>query len=166
MRATLLLVGGVGLLVGACSDKGGKGGPAPTPPPPLNKQLLAGEWKSVSEVLFIAGFEFGEDGTMKMIVRGMDKPVPGRYTWSGERTLSLQYQAADVRKAYQEAARAYRDQVKKNVEARKLYERAAPSLMAAARDELPTEEKFQVSIAEQPRLLILINQDGSSLQFE
>jgi hypothetical protein len=101
-----------------------------------------------------------------MTVRGMDKPVPGRYAWSGEQTLTLHYQAADVRKAYQEAAKAYREKVKKDVDAKKLYAHAAPSLMASARDELPAEETFQVSIAEQPRLLILVNESGSSQQFE
>jgi hypothetical protein len=164
MRATLLFAGGLTLLVGACSDKGGNG--APASPPPLNKQLLAGKWKNASEVMPIAGFEFGEDGTLKMTVRGLEQPVPGRYTWSGERTLDLQYQVAEVQKAYQAAAKAYKDQVKERIQTKKLPDKAGPSLLADARDELPAGEKFRVSLTEQPRLLIFVNESGQSQTFE
>src|SRR6516162_5502389 len=81
MRAKFLLVGGLILLLGACSPK------VSHAPPPINKQLLTGKWKNSSETEFISGYEFAEDGTLKMIVKGMEQPVRGGYTWSGERTL-------------------------------------------------------------------------------
>lgn len=163
MRATLLLAGVLALLAGACSDKGGKGGHAS---PPLNKQLLAGKWKNVSDVLLITGFEFGADGTVKMTVQGMKQPVAGRYTWSGERTLDLEYQAADVQQAYQAAAKAYKDDLKEQAKKGKLYDRAVTSMSAAVRDQLPAGEKFQVALPEGERLLILVNESGATQNFE
>ena len=35
-----------------------------------------------------------DDGTVKMSLQGMGRRVQGRYAWSGERTLDLEYQAA------------------------------------------------------------------------
>jgi hypothetical protein len=60
MRATFLLIGSLTLVLGACSSK--KGG-SHAPPLP-EKTLLNGKWKSVSEVQFLAGYDFGADGTM------------------------------------------------------------------------------------------------------
>ncbi len=56
--------------------------------------------------------------------------------------------------------------MKKDVENKKLYDKAAPSLLASVREELPAEERFQVSITEKPRTLILVKDGGASLQFE
>jgi hypothetical protein len=161
MRVPHLLVGCLALLLGACSGSDGRA------PPPLNKQLLAGKWKNVSEAQFIAGYEFAEDGTVKMTLQGMGRPVQGRYAWSGERTLDLEYQAApDVQQAYQAAARAYKDQLTDSIKAGKLYDRAGESMSAAVPDELPAKETVQVGLSEQPRLLILINASAVSQTFE
>jgi hypothetical protein len=161
VRAKLLLVGGLALLLGACSGKGGHA------PPPLNKQLLAGKWKNSSDVQFVAGYEFAEDGTLKMTLRGMRRPVPGRYTWSGERDLDLEYQGAEgVRQAYQEAAKAYKDQVRDRIKSGELPDRAGPSILGTVRDELPAKETLRVSLSEQPRLLILGGEGGASQTFE
>jgi hypothetical protein len=160
MRAKLLLVGGLALLLG-CS------GPVSYAPPPLNKELLAGKWKNASEGQFIAGYEFADDGTVKMTVLGREQPIPGRYTWSGERTLDLEYsEAPDVRQAYRAAAKAYKDQVTERVKDRKLPDRAAPGMLAAVPDELPAKATVRVAISDQPRLLILINEGGAPQTFE
>jgi hypothetical protein len=160
MRAMLLLIGGLVLLPG-CS--GGVG----HAPPPLNKELLVGKWKNSAEGQFIAGYEFAGDGTVKMTVLGREQPLPAHYTWSGERTLDLEFpEQAEVRQAYQAAAKAYKDQVQEKVKAKQLPDRAAPSMLAAVRDELPAQETVRVAISEQPRLLILTSESGASQTFE
>jgi hypothetical protein len=161
MRAKLLLVGGLALLLGACSDK------ARHAPPPLNKDLLPGKWKNSSEAQFIAGYEFTEDGKLKMTVRGMKEPVPGRYTWSGERTLDLEYRApAKVRKAYRAAAKAYKDDVKERIKAGTLPDKAGPGILGSVRDELPDRESVRVGLAEKPRLLMVNSDRLGSQRFE
>jgi hypothetical protein len=160
MRAKLLLVGGLVLLLG-CS-----GGGAPHAPPPPHKQLLDGKWKNNAEGAFIAGYEFTDDGSVKMTLVGREQPLAGRYTWSGERTLDLVYPDADVRQAYQAAAKAYKEQLHQRVKDKKLPDRAEASMMAAIPDELPERETVRVGISEQPRLLILNRDNGGTQTFE
>jgi hypothetical protein len=162
MRARQLIVGGLALLLGACS---GGGGP---PPPALNKQLLPGTWKNVAaERQFVTGYEFAGDDTLKMTVRGMEQPVSGRYTWSGDRTLDVEFEAPpEVRQAYTAAAKAYKVDLQAKIKAGDMYERAGPSLSASAPDELPTKVTFHVGLSEKPRLLILSNDQGTSQSFE
>jgi hypothetical protein len=161
MRAKFLVVAGVALFLSSC---GGGGNPAP---PPIDKKLLAGKWKSTSDFPFIVGYEFAEDGTMKTTVRGMDKPAPGRYSWGGERTLNLEYDAKDdVRQAYQAAVKAYQKEVEDRIKGGKLDSRAGPSILGAVPDALPTNETFRVGMSEKPRLLILNNDSGVSQTLE
>jgi hypothetical protein len=161
MQAKLLLAGGLALLLSSCS-RGVSHAPLP-----LDKQLLTGKWKPISEFPFIAGYEFSEDGTMKMTVRGMGQPVSARYSWSGERTLTLEYQAtADVQQAYRAAAKAYKDDILDRIQAGKLSDRAGPSILGTIRDELPANESVRVAISEQPRLLIIGRENGASLTLE
>jgi hypothetical protein len=161
LRAKFLLVGGLVLLLGACTAK------VSHDPPPLNKQLLTGKWKNSSESQFITGYEFAENGDLKMTVKGLEKPVPGGYTWSGERTLELKFKITeDSQKAYQTAAKAYKDGVKARIKAGELTDRAGPSILGTVPDDLPAEETLRVSLAEKPRLLILVRADGGSQTFE
>ncbi len=161
MRAKLLLVGGLALLLGAC---GGKSSQAP---PALNKQLLTGKWKNTAELSLVAGYEFAGDGTLKMNVRGMDKPVPGRFTWGGDHDLNLKYEGGDdVKKAYQAAAKAYKDEVQERIKKGTLPERAGPSILGAIRDELPAEETFRVGLPESGRTLVLTDPGGAVQKFE
>jgi hypothetical protein len=97
-----------------------------------------------------------------MTVNGMKQPVPGRYSWDGERTLRVEYQLADVQQAYREAAKAYKDDVVDRIKRKILTERAGPSMLGAVPDELPAGEKFQVGISDQPRMLILNSEQGAS----
>jgi hypothetical protein len=93
--------------------------------------------------------------------------VPGRYTWDDERTLNLEYETADdVRQAYAAAVEAYQKEVKDRIQAGKLPDRAGPSILGAVSDELPAKETFRVGLSEQPRLLILGGENGTSQTFE
>ena len=161
MRTKLVLVGGLVLIAGACASKVNHA------PPPLDKQMLVGKWKN-PDALFVTGYEFAEDGGLKMSVKGMDKPIPGRYVWSDERTLDLEYQpSADLQKAYQAAVKAYKDDVMENIQSKKIPDKAGPGMLAAARDELPAKESLRASISEKPRLLILVApSSGGSMTFE
>jgi hypothetical protein len=155
------LVGGLALFVGACSANVGHA------PPPLNKQLLTGKWKNSSDTQFVTGYEFAEDGTLKMIVQGMEQPVPARFTWSGERTLDMEFKVPeDIQRAYQAAAKAYKDQVRDRIKSGQLTDRAGPGMLSMVPDELPAEESLQVGLSDQPRLLILARANGVSQTFE
>jgi hypothetical protein len=149
MRVKLLLVGGLALLLGSCSGGGSHA------PPPLKKELLTGKWKS-PPTLFIAGYEFAEGGALKMNIRTMKQPITGTYAWDGDRTLHLKYDLPpDVKKAYDTAAKAYKDDVTKKIEAKTLPDKAGPSLLGSVPDELPAEETVQVGLSEKPPLLFL-----------
>jgi hypothetical protein len=151
MRVKLLLVGGLALLLGSCSAGGGSHAP-----PPLKKELLTGKWKTSTDTLFIAGYEFADGGAMKMNIRSMKQPITGTYAWDGDRSLRLKYDLPpDVRKAYDEAAKAFKDDVVKKIEAKTLPDKAGPSLLGSVPDELPVEETVQVGISEKPPLLFL-----------
>jgi hypothetical protein len=161
MRTKLLLVAGLALLLGACSGK------VNPPPPPLNKQLLTGKWTNSSEGLLVASYEFAEDGTLKMTIRGMTQPVPGHYNWSGDRSLSLEYKpTAEVQQAYKLAAQAFKQGVKDRINRGDLPDRAGPSILNTVRDELPDSETVKVGIAQKPPLLILSNEEGTSQTFD
>ncbi len=163
MRARLLLVAGLALLAGACSGTG-TGAKAPAPP---DKQLLTGKWKNSGELLLVTGYEFAEDGTLKVTIRGMEQPVAGRYTWKGERTLDLEFDAgADVQQAYEAAAKAYKDDVNNRIKAGKLQDRAGPPILGAVRDKWPNSETFQVGLSAKPPTLILSDEHGAPKTFE
>jgi hypothetical protein len=161
MRTKLLLVAGLALLLGACSRK------VNTPPPPLNKQLLIGLWKNSSDVPLVAGYEFAEDGTLKVTIRGMTQPVLAHYTWSGDRTLNLEYKAPpEVQQAYRSAVQAFKDGIRDRIKNGTMPERAGPSILGSVRDELPDSETLQVGIAEKPPLLILSDAEGTSQSYD
>jgi hypothetical protein len=165
MRAPLLLVGGLALLLGACSGKGAPGKGAGSAPLPLKKELMAGKWKNISDTSLISEVEFGANNTLKTRVQGMKEPIEGRYTWSGEREITVEYRADDVQKAYEAAVKAYKEDLKERVKNKKLYERAALSLSSTVPDHWPAHEKFGVAITEEPRL-ILTNEEGGQKTFE
>ncbi len=168
MRVRHLIVGGLALLLGACSGGGGGGG-ASAPPHP-KKELLVGTWKNQEpDMKFIQGYEFAPDGAVKMRVQRMEEPVPGRYSWNEDGTLSVEYQPSpEARKAYQAAAKAYKDDINGRIKAGKLYERAGPSLIGAVQDELPDKETFHVGLSDKsnPPMLILNNDRGVQETFE
>jgi hypothetical protein len=160
MRAKNLVVCGLALLLGACSGGNNHA------PPPLNKQLLTGKWRSESDIQLIEGYDFADDGTVKVAIQGMKEPVSAHYAWSGERMLDLEYpEAADVRKAYSKAAKAYKDGLAARVKSGDLPDKALGPMSGAVPDELPPKETLQVSLSEKPRLLMLTNPSGTSQKF-
>jgi hypothetical protein len=160
MRTTFLLTGIMALFVGGCSKGGGHA------PPPLDKSLLSGKWKNASEAQFLTSYEFGADGTMKMTVKGMKEPIPGKFTWSSDRAVEVEYtQSADLQKAYEEAAKEYKDWVTDRVKRKDLSDRAEQSMLGVVADKLPPKERLTVGISD-PSLLILTREDGTRLNFE
>jgi hypothetical protein len=162
MRLLFLLIASLALFLGSCSSKGG--GHAP---PPLNKEWLVGKWKNVSTALFFSGCEFKEGGAVTITFQSMKQPVTGRYTWSGERTVDVEYpQEAEVREAYQTAAKEYKEDIKKRIESKDLDPKAGPSIMGMVPDKIPDKEALRVGISD-PKFLILVRiEDGATWNFE
>lgn len=164
MRVTFLLAGGLALLFVGCTNKTSHA------PPPLHKEWLPGKWKNSSAAQFLTGCEFTDDGAVKISFEGMDKPVEGRYTWSGERTIEVTYpKEKDIQTTYQKAAKVYKDNIKKRIESKDLSDKAGPSMLNAVHDELPATEKFHVALSEQPQgghLLILTDEKNATQNFE
>jgi hypothetical protein len=161
---TFTLMGALLLLLGGCTSK-----PQQAPPPPVKKELLTGKWKSDSEAKVLAGYEFTTDGKFKLIVKGMKQQVPGSYRWSDDRVLELSYQdtPADVKQEFKDVIKAFKDDVKARVKAKKISDRAEGGLLNSAPDELPPKETYQVAIAEKPTLLILTSTEkGDKQTFE
>jgi hypothetical protein len=162
MRATFVLIGTLAVVLGACSSK--KGGSHA--PPPLDKSLLTGKWKNPSDGSFLAGYDFDADGTLKMKIRGMKEPVPGKYTWTGERTMDVEYSAApDVQKDYETAAKSFKEDVQERVKNKELDGRAGSGMISVVKDKLPAKESFTVGIVD-PRVLVLTRQNGRAMSFD
>jgi hypothetical protein len=163
MRRKFLVFATVALLAGGCwrSTSG------PQPPPPLDKQLLTGKWKSKSDLPLILTYEFAEDGVLRLTIRGIDQPLTGRYSWNGERTLNLEYQRpADFQQAYEAAAKGFKQEVADRIKAGTLPERAGPGIMRTARDTWPANETVRVALSEKPRILTVVSEGEASQNFD
>src|SRR5262249_26025845 len=165
MHAKLPLVAMLALSLAACSGNPTKSNS--NAPPPPDKKLLAGKWKNKSDMQMTAGYEFADDGACKVSIKGMKDPIPGHYSWSGDRDLNLEYHpAADAQEKYKTAVKAYKDDVAEQIKSGKLPDRAGPSILSAVRDEWPAKETFRVAISDQPRQLMLTPEGGATLIFE
>jgi hypothetical protein len=163
MRVKLLLIGVLALVVGACSRTNS----GTNAPPPLDKKLLTGKWKNNSDSQFISGYEFAEDGTLKVTLVGMGPSLVGRHSWSGERTLDLEYQLTpDVQQAYEAAAKAYKDDVEERIKTGKLDSHAGPSILGTVRDKWPATETIKVSFNEKPRQFMVEGEGGFKQTFD
>jgi hypothetical protein len=162
MRGRPLLIGSLVLILGACSGKG-----VSHAPPPLDKELLKGKWKNISAFAFVAAYDFRPDGSMKVTFQSMKEPLPCRYTWTGERTLEVEYpDSADLKKAYENAAKDFKDSIKDKIARKDLDGKAGPSIMGVIPDQLPEKEAFTVGISD-PQLLVLVRkEEGGSQNFE
>ena len=162
MRKRFLLVLALALLSSACSrTSSGSAPPAP------NRSLLAGKWKNSSESQLISSYEFAENGNFAVSIRGMGEPVKGKFVWSDDRSLSLEYQiTAEMQKAYEAAAKAYKDEVNDKIKNGLLPDRAGPSIMGGVRDKWPVAETFKISLPEKPPMLIVIGESGGSQTFD
>src|SRR5690242_14510062 len=118
MRVLCLLIVSLTLFLGGCSTKGGGKGQAPPPP---NKELLKGKWKSETDAPFLTRYEFDADGTVKITFQGMKEPIKARYTWSSDRTVDVEYPKDEaIRKEYESAAKAYKENVQRRIEKKEL----------------------------------------------
>jgi hypothetical protein len=164
MRAKQLsLIGILALLLSSCSSPGeGKGGHAPAPP---NKDLLPGKWTNPVENQLITAYEFAGDGTVKVTVAGMERPLAAKYKWSGDRALALEYPtAAEVRQAYAVAVKAYKDRFMARIKAKEMPDRAANSL-SVIEDELPAKETLTIAMSEKPVQIFLTDAKGTRRTF-
>jgi len=160
MRAMFLLLIGVPILsLGGCSSN------KPTPPPPPKKELVVGKWKTPSDALFLQGFEFSEDGTMKMMYNGMKKPIMGKFTWTDERSMEVEYEKeAKARQDYEAAAEAYKNKITEDMEKQTMDPKIGQGMLGGLVDKLPDKEIFRVGISD-PRYLVLVR-GGATLNLD
>ncbi len=103
----LLAAGGFGLLLVSCGSA--KVPPTNIPSVARYKEMLPGKWHADSQGQLIQAYEFGSDDKVTATVPGMKEPVRGRYRWTADRDLELEYQAPDeVKKEYATAVKAYK----------------------------------------------------------
>jgi len=160
MRTRFLLIGTLALLLGACSSQKSKVPPLP------HKEWLVGKWKNSAQAQFLTGYEFDKDGGLKVMFQGLKEPIAGKYTWSDDRTVVLEYaKSAEVEKTYEAAAKTFKEQVNERIQTKKLDGRAGPSLLRSAADKLPEKDTFTVGLVD-PKYLILSRPDVSSMSFE
>jgi hypothetical protein len=156
------LVGCLILPLGACAASG-QGSPHPAPAP-VKRELLIGRWAATDPSQFVQGFEFSKDGSLKTVFKAMTEPVPGRYSWTDDRTIVLEFQPTEAaRKAFQKVARAHRDSVKKAVEWKAGPERAEQAA-AVYPLELSERETWNIGLAENQ--LFLTNDKDVRLSFD
>jgi hypothetical protein len=73
--------------------------------------------------------------------------------------------AEDVHKAYEAAAKAFKDEIRQRMEKRELDGKVGTGMMVTVKDRLPAKESFKAAISD-PRYLILTRQDGSMMSFD
>jgi hypothetical protein len=133
------------------------------------KELLVGKWQSDENEAFIQGYEFASDNTLKMIVKGMEEPVPGKFSWSSDREMDLEYnRTPDVKKGYAAAARAYKQPTRKRLVEGKVSGQIAEGMkkrLDAIPDELPATETVKVILAETPQAVLIVTTKQRVLNF-
>jgi hypothetical protein len=163
----LLLTGALGLLAVAC------GGPPvkkhePTPVSQY-KELLPGRWQVLEKVHLVQGYEFGPGDKLKMTVQGLDEPIEGTFTWTGDRELRLDYRASEkVRKDYAAAVRKHKAPDEKLLAEGK-GDKAAYGIrrgLDSIPDELAASETVKVVLGEEPvEVLLVTTPQGTTRTF-
>jgi hypothetical protein len=167
MRALLLAVGGLVLVLAGCSNTGG----GSHSPPPVKKELLPGKWKNISEAAFFTGYDFAEDGSLKMHVHGMEKPFAGHFSWTVDHKLVVELKKTpEAEKEFRKAASAFKEHINKRIADKTLSDKAGPSWLSSVPDELPGKISFKASLSEQPKdkpaLLIVSTEELGEQTFE
>lgn len=164
MHTKLICAASLALLLGACTKKA-----VYAPPSPPNKELLIGKWKTDSPTLFVLGYDFAADGSVKTHIHGLKEPIPAHFTWNGERAIDVEYKPEDQKKL-KEAAKVYKDWVRaeaKNKKEGAVSGRAEASMLGRVPDDPPVKETFNVSLTEKPQVtLTLRTSDGGSTIFD
>jgi hypothetical protein len=154
------------LLLGICA--GCKQGQGPAPPP-LDKQLFIGKWEADDPEQFIQAFEFGTDHTFKMTIKSLPEAVPGKYAWTGETRLTLEYQLSE---ALQKKTKAILAEVKAKIRERgeKAPGPTGPAITNSANqypDELPPKEELRVGLSDRyGPVLIVTTESGLNFRFK
>jgi hypothetical protein len=150
--------------LGACA--GPTQGQRPAPPPPVNRAMLAGAWAAFDKDQFVQKVEFENDDSMKTTFRYMPETVPGKFSWSDDRTLVAEYQLSDaIRKAYQTAAKKQRDEIRPVLERTKLGKEGAQRVVATQyADELTARQTLQIGFTGD--LLVIRTEKGQQLSFK
>jgi hypothetical protein len=163
----LLLIGALCLLPGACAKREVKTDDVTITPVSKYKELLVGKWQNDNQEDIIQGYEFASDNTMKMTVKGMKEPVPGKFSWSGERELDITYNAGpDVKKGYVAAVNAYKEPLRKRVgKGEGPIAAGMKKGMDAIPDNLRAKETIKVTLAEKPQEVLIVNAGGRQMAF-
>jgi hypothetical protein len=96
----------------------------------------------------------------------MKQPVKGRYTWTGDRTIEVEYPSDTiVRREYETAAKEYKHDVKDRIDNKLLSDRAGPSMLGMVPDKMLDKETLRVGISD-PKYLMLVRGDSTTLNFQ
>lgn len=170
MRAlSLILAGGLSLLISACGgdSNGGRTNPEGVTPVSKYNELIVGRWQNIDESEFIQSYEFAPEDTLKMTVKGMAEPFSARYRWAGDRQLEFEFEASDqVKKRYTAAVNAYKEPIRKRLGEGKLDGRAATGMkisMDAVADQVPVKQTIQVILSEKPREVLLLSTESTKM---
>jgi hypothetical protein len=150
-------VAGLLLMVGACANSNQKPLPAP---PVVNKALLTGTWNAAEGDQFVQKVEFAGDGSMKVTFKDVPQAIGGKYSWSDDRTLAIEYHLSDdVQKAYGAAAKKERDRIRPGLERTVLGKGGAARVSAEQYpDRLSGKQIFSIGLTQD--MLVLKPESG------
>lgn len=149
------------LLLGACggSKEGGQA------PPPVDKGMLLGKWDPYETDQLIQGLEFKEDNSFIMRIRNVSEAIPGKYSWSSDRSLSVEYHPSEAaKKAFSTVIKELKHNMTE-AGTKMGGQIGANILQNAAKypDELPAKEELRVNLTDRygPSLYIITEKDLS-----
>jgi hypothetical protein len=166
MRALCLLVaGGLALLAASCGS--GKVKTDDITPVSKYKEMLLGKWQADDEVQLVQAYEFGPDNKLTVTFKGMKEAIQGKYSWTGDRELELEYQATgEAEKGYAAVIKAHKEPQRKQAAGGGPIGDAVRKSLDMIPDELPAKEKVKVILGEKPHeLLIVTLEQGLTLNF-
>jgi hypothetical protein len=159
MRAVLYPLTIIAVL-GLASCGGGPGSKAKSAGSEIKPQdVIVGVWKiKKNDPLdpHIQGYEFAADNTVKVMCLNAKEPIKGKYTFVGDYTMEVEYDATeDARQAYAAAVKAYKDSGTET--AKKDSGKIMPQIQGAMAgmfgripNELPAKERLTVLVKALP----------------
>jgi hypothetical protein len=146
MRTTLAVLVVV-IPFGLCACENGPGSQAKSVAAELKpRDVLVGMWKITDDqtpVTPFVSYEFGADGTLKIVLKDAKIPVTGKYAFITEYTLEVEYDRSDaIRRAYAEAAGSFKKEPDHVLEKMKQMGRSKVEMPS----ELPAKEKLTVKV--------------------
>jgi hypothetical protein len=141
------------LVCGGCKQGQGQA------PPPLDKDMLIGKWEADDPEQFIQTFEFAADHSLKMTIRTLPDVVPGKFEWTGETKLTVEYQPSEE---MQKKCRAFLADFKAKTRERG-EKTPGPTGAAITRsadlypDEVPTKDVYQVGLSDRHGPVLIVS---------